>query len=128
MFENNCSITGNLTRDPEIRYTAQTQKAVAHFTVAVNRQKRQGEDRGADYIPCVAFDKTAEAIEKFLAKGSMVGVRGRWTTGSYKNREGQTVYTHELTVDDLKFLSRREEREEPRQMDSFAAINEDVPF
>lgn len=129
MFENNVSIVGNLTADPEMRYASESQMAIMKFRVAVNRQKKNGEDRGADFISCVAFGKTAEVAEKFIFKGSKVGVRGRWTTGSYKDRDGKTVFTNELTVDDLLFLSPKGEvQREAKPMDNFAAINEDVPF
>lgn len=130
MFENNVSIVGNLTADPEMRYASDSQMAILKFRVAVSRQKKNGEDRGADFINCVAFGKTAETAERYICKGFKVGVRGRWTTGSYKDRDGKTIYTNELTVDDLLFLSNKGDvqREAPRQMDNFAAINEDVPF
>lgn len=130
MFENNVSITGNLTADPEMRYGADSQMAILKFRVAVNRQKRNGEDRGADFINCVAFGKTAEVAEQYLVKGFKVGVHGRWTTGQYKDKDGKTVFTNELTVEDLLFLSRRDEvpRKETGVADTFAALNEDVPF
>lgn len=132
MYENEVRLLGNLVADPEVRATAGANPmSVATFRVAINRPKRNGEDRGADYITCKAWGKTADVVEKWLHKGSKVGIGGRWTTGSYKNRDGQTVYTNECTVEEIKFFS-EPQQERPRQeeahYDGFAQLNEDVPF
>jgi single-strand DNA-binding protein len=73
---------------------------VARFTLAVNRK---GKDKGADFISCVAFGKQAEFIEKYMRKGMKADLSGRITTGSYKDKDGKTVYTTEVTVEDIEF-------------------------
>lgn len=101
---NNVTLIGRLTKDPEIRYT-RDQTAVATFTVAINRGKdKNGEDRGADFPRVVAYGRTAENCERFLAKGRLVGVQGRIQTGSYTNKDGATVYTTDVVADRVEFL------------------------
>ena len=105
---NNVTLIGRLTRDPEVRYTSSTQMAVARFTIAVDRQfKRDGEPT-ADFIPIVAFGKTAELCERFLSKGRQVAVEGRIQTGSYTNKDGNKVYTTDVVANRVEFLGGRE--------------------
>ena len=94
---------GRLTRDPEVRYSQGSNTAVARYTVAVDRKfKREGEPT-ADFIPCVAFGKQAEFAEKYFRKGTKVVISGRTTTGSYTNKDGQKIYTTEITVEEQEF-------------------------
>jgi len=101
---NSVVLIGRLARDPELSYTPNTQTAVARFTIAVDRPRRQGEDQGADFIRVTVWGRQAETCDRYLAKGRQVAVLGRITTGSYKNREGATVYTTEVTADRVEFL------------------------
>lgn len=64
--------------------------------------KREGEPT-ADFIPCVAFGKQAEFAEKYFRKGTKVVISGRITTGSYTNKDGQKIYTTEITVEEQEF-------------------------
>lgn len=101
---NNVILIGRLTKDPEIKYT-RDQTAVATFTVAINRGKdKNGEDRGADFPRVVAYGRTAENCERYLAKGRLVGIQGRLQTGSYENKDGYTVYTTDIIADRVEFL------------------------
>lgn len=102
---NNVTLTGRLTKDPELRYT-QTQKPVVRFTLAVDKPNR---DAQADFIQCTAFDKTAEVINNYCKKGRMIGVNGRITTGSYQKQDGSKVYYTEVTVSQMEFIGGRED-------------------
>lgn len=95
---------GRLTRDPEVRYTnGDKPMCIARYTLAVDRRfKREGQD-GADFIPCVAFGKGGEFVEKYCKKGTKLAVSGRIQTGSYTNRDGQKVYTTEIVVEEQEF-------------------------
>lgn len=101
---NKVIIMGRLTRDPDIRYTqGDNPMCIARYTLAVDRRfKKQGEQT-ADFIPCVAFGKTAEFVEKYCHKGTKLAIVGRITTGSYTNKDGQKVYTTEVTVEEQEF-------------------------
>ena len=98
-------LKGNLTKDPELKHTS-SGNAVAGFTVATKRD--YGEDAGADYIPCVAWKKTAETIHMYLHKGSPILVRGRLQYRKYTNRDGQEVKVAEVIVDSFEFCDKKE--------------------
>lgn len=99
---NTVVLMGRLTRDPEIRYS-QTGTAVARFNLAVNRRfSREGEP-GSDFINCIAFGKSAEFAEKYFRKGLKIVIRGRIQTGSYTNRDGATVYTTDVIIEEQNF-------------------------
>ena len=101
---NQVILIGRLVRDPELSYTPNTQSAMCRFTIAVDRPRRQGEDAGADFIRITVWGRQAETCDRYLSKGRQVAVAGRIQTGSYKNREGVTVYTTDVVADRVEFL------------------------
>ena len=105
---NKVILMGRLTRDPEVRYSqGESPLAIARYTLAVDRRfnRNNGGDnqQTADFISCVAFGKSGEFAERYLRKGTKIAVSGRIQTGSYTNRDGQTVYTTEVVVEDQEF-------------------------
>jgi single-strand DNA-binding protein len=101
---NSVSLIGRLTKDPDIRYGAESQTAVARFSIAIDRGKdKNGESRGTDFPNIVCFGKTAELVERFVSKGRLVGIQGRIQTGKYE-KDGRTVYTTEVLADRVEFL------------------------
>jgi len=103
---NRVILMGRLTRDPEVRYSqGERQMAIARYTLAVDRRGRRdaGQDAQADFIRCVAFDRAAEFAEKYFHQGMRVLVSGRIQTGSYQDRDGKTVYTTDVVVEDQEF-------------------------
>lgn len=118
---------GRLTKDPETRYTqGENQMAVTRYTVAIDRP---GRDKGADFIGCVSFGRTAEFAEKWFKRGMRVAVEGRIQTGSYKDRDGRTVYTTEVVVDHHEFAQSKTEGtevEKPTSNDDFMAVPDGV--
>lgn len=133
---NKVMLIGRLTRDVEMNYSANN-TAVARYTLAINRPyKREGEQE-ADFLRCVAFGKTAELAERYLAKGVRVAIDGRIQTGSYTNRDGQKVYTTDIIVERQEFLEKRAENSQTApdtqyDSDSFMdipdGIDEELPF
>ena len=87
---NKAILVGRLTRDPELRNT-NSGAAVVSFTVAVNRTftSNSGE-READFINCIAFNKQAENLHRYIRKGGLVGVEGRIQSRSYTAQDGST--------------------------------------
>ena len=80
--------------------------AIARYTLAVDRRGRANTSNGeqtADFIQCVAFDRSAEFAEKYFHQGTKLVVTGRIQTGSYTNKDGQKVYTTDIVVDDQEF-------------------------
>lgn len=96
---NKIFLIGRLTKDPQ-RGQTQSGKTVARFSVAV---KKQGQD-GADFFDATAFDKTAENILQYLAKGRQVAVVGRVSIGSYTDRNGVTRKTFDILADQVEFI------------------------
>ena len=102
---NKVVLMGRLTADPDVRYSnnGDNQLAIARYTLAVDRRfKRDGEPT-ADFIRCVAFGRAGEFAEKYFHKGIKIAVDGRIQTGSYQNKDGQTVYTTEVVVENQEF-------------------------
>ncbi|WP_312354064.1 single-stranded DNA-binding protein, partial [Aminipila sp.] len=97
-------LIGRLTRDPEVRYIPTTQMAVATFTLAIDRPTGQGKEKQTDFPRITVFGKQAENCERFLTKGRLVGIQGRIQTGSYKNKDGVTVYTTDVVANNVEFL------------------------
>lgn len=103
---NKVILMGRLTRDPDVRVsTGERQMSIARYTLAVDRRRRSdnGGEQTADFISCVAFDRSAEFAEKYLHQGTKVVVTGRIQTGSYTNKDGQKVYTTDVVVEDQEF-------------------------
>ena len=140
--------TGNLTADPELKTvdTANGPQIVCNFTVAVNRIYKN--QRTADYYRVSCWNKQAENAERFLHKGSKVGVIASMITArGYTNRNGEIAASMEVPADEIEYLSARSDgpRQEPEQQaaqpeqtmpptdkDGFMSIpddiDEDLPF
>lgn len=111
---NSVILMGRLTKDPEIT-EGKDDFIVARYTLAVDRpfKNRDGE-READFIRCQAFGKAAEFAETYLEKGMMIAIKGQLRTGSYENKEGQTVYTTDVNVEQHFFTGSAKKEEEER--------------
>ncbi|SEO41034.1 single-strand binding protein [Amphibacillus marinus] len=104
---NRVVLVGRLTKDPDLRYTANG-VAVANFTIAVNRPfSNQQGDREADFINCVIWRKPAENLANYMNKGSLIGVDGRIQTRSFDGQDGKRVYVTEVVADSVQFLESR---------------------
>jgi single-strand DNA-binding protein len=103
---NKVMLIGNLTRDPEVRYTPQG-NAVASFVVATNREwKSDGETKQvADFHNVVAWNKLAEICGQLLKKGTKVYVEGRLQTRNWEDSQGSKKYKTEVVVDDMIILT-----------------------
>jgi single-strand DNA-binding protein len=108
---NSVVLIGRLARDPELSYTSNSQTPMCRFTLAVDRPRRNGEDAGADFLRVVVFGRQAETCDRYLSKGRQAAVHGRIETGSYKNREGVTVYTTDIIADRVEFLGGGQDRQ-----------------
>lgn len=98
----NCvALTGNLTADPELKYT-NSNKAVCTFTLAVTTGF--GANQKVDFITVVTWDKKAESCAKYLVKGQPCAVSGKITTGSYTAKDGTKRYTFQVTANEVQFL------------------------
>ncbi len=135
---NQVVLIGRLTKDPEIRYTAQAQMAVARFSVAIDRPKKPDGEKQTDFPNVVVFGRQAENCERFLGKGRLVGIQGRIQTGSYTKKNGENAYTTDVVANNVEFLDwgeqkaqKKERRQAPQPdvPDGFAEMeDEDIPF
>ncbi|HET7676579.1 MAG TPA: single-stranded DNA-binding protein [Candidatus Limnocylindrales bacterium] len=114
MSLNKVMIIGNLGRDPEMRYTPSGQ-AVTQFTVAVNRNYRDGQgewQEETEWFRVVVWREAAERAAEYLRKGSKVYCEGRLQTRQWEDRDGQKRYTTELIADRVMNLERRSRDED----------------
>jgi len=138
---NSVVLIGRLARDPELSYTPNTQTAACRITLAVDKPRKNGEDAGADFIRVTVWGAQAENCNKYLSKGRQVAIHGRINTGSYKNRDGQTVYTTDVVADKVEFLGAHGENSrsngrnseagsnyQPERETGFSQFNEPMPF
>lgn len=131
---NQVALIGRLTKDPELKYTAGTQTAVATFKIAINRPFSKTEE--ADFIRIVVYGKPAENCGTYLSKGSLVGVQGRIQTGSYETKTGEKRYTTDIVAERVEFLSKankesaKQDNEDqiPDGFHAFDDEDETVPF
>lgn len=117
---NKVFLSGNLTRDVEVRYT-QTGKAYARTGIAV---KRPFSKDAVDFFNLTAWDKTAEFMGKWFAKGSRVLVDGRIQTSSYEDKNGNKVNAVDVIVENVEFADSKKKD----AFDGENVPNEDIPF
>jgi single-strand DNA-binding protein len=131
---NNWVGVGRATKDVETRYSqGDNPMAVSKVTMAID--SGYGDKKKTNFVPIVAFGKTAEAMEKYLVKGKLFAVQGEYTTGSYKNKEGVTVYTTQITANKVQILEwgdkqdTQEGAQDPGVPEGFSALDSDeIPF
>lgn len=101
---NKVCLIGRLTKDPEIRYTQTNNVMVANFNLAVNRRfARENEERQADFISIIAWNKTAEFINQYFKRGQQVGIVGRIQTRTWDDDDGKTHYVTEVVAEEVYF-------------------------
>ena len=131
MSINRVNISGNLTRDPELRQT-QGGMAILSLGVAVNdRRKNQQTGEWEDvpnFVDCVVFGTRAEKLAQFLAKGAKVAIEGklRW---SQWEKDGARRSKLEVIVDEIEFMSRGGSQGQRQQQTASADLyDENIPF
>lgn len=103
---NKVVLTGRLTTDPDIR-NAPSGMLVARYRLAVPRKYKKDGEQQADFISCITFGKSADFAERYLQKGTKICVSGRIETGHYTNKDGKTVYTTEVVVEEHEFCEKK---------------------
>ena len=127
---NKTILLGRLTKDPEVRYTQSTNTMVTSFTLAVNRRfVKQGEDRKADFINCITWNKTAEFVSKYFKKGQQVGVIGRIQTRNYDDEQGIKHYVTKVIAEEVYFAGAKKVETQNNTIDDFEITDiSDLPF
>lgn len=137
---NKVILMGRLARDPEVRYTANG-TCVATLTIATDRpvsRDNAGGAPSADFIPCVAWNRTAELVGHYLAKGRQVLVEGSNRVRSYEAKDGSKRYVMEVVIDHIEFIGSKSDNTanndsgmaDNNQRASFAGkpVQDDIPF
>lgn len=101
---NNVSLIGRLTKDPEVRYMTGAETPITTITLAIDAYMKKDGTKSTDFPRVTLFGKQAQTAEKYLKKGQQVGITGRIHTSSYKNKNGDTVYTTDVVADKLFIL------------------------
>lgn len=125
---NKCILMGRLTKNPELRHT-NNGTAVTSFNIAVDNG--YGENKTTDFINCVAWNKTAEFVEKHFTKGQMIALVGRVSTRTWEGQGGKKNYVTEVTAESVSFCGSKSAAESTQASgDEFEIIEEpdDLPF
>ena len=123
---NKAILMGRLTKDPELRHTS-TGTPVCSFSIAINNGS--GENQTTDFINCVAWNKTAEFVDKYFAKGRMIVVIGRITTRTWEGQDGKKNYATEVVASEVSFGDSKKENASDSD-DEFTPLEmpDDTPF
>ncbi len=143
---NRVVLVGRLTRDPELRRT-NSGTSVCSFTVAIdNRGKNPDGTKSTSFIPCTAFQQSADNMSKFVRKGSLVGIEGRLNQRSYTRQDGSKASVLEVLCDSVQFLEPKSANanagdntvsftddnapaeEEGKNLDQVNITDDDLPF
>jgi single-strand DNA-binding protein len=130
---NKVILVGNLTRDPEVRYTAHG-TAVTTFGLAITHRYRQGDELKEEtcFVDCVTFGRQAETVGEYLQKGRPALVEGRLRWQSWETDEGQRRSKHTVLAERVQFLSSparvRQEERETAEMSDPSPDTDDIPF
>ena len=132
---NKVILIGNLTKDPEIRYTPNG-TAVASFSIAINRKYKQGDELKEEvcYIDIVVFGKQAETCGQYIKKGNAIIVDGRLNQRRWETEDGQKRSKHEVVAQSVRFLSKRDDSSKEGPIDDTSGHSQsdtpenDVPF
>lgn len=131
---NKVLLCGRVTRDPDVRYS-DNQKAVARFSLAVDRRFAREGDPTADFFNCTAFGKVAEIVEKHVVKATKLIIIGRVQNDTYTNKDGEKVYSVQILVDELEFAESKRSQEDSSQqtnsegfMNIPQGIDDELPF
>lgn len=133
---NHVVLIGRTTKDIEVMKT-NSGKSVSSFTLAVDRYNGNGENL-TDFINCVAWNKTAETLSRYVHKGHKVGIEGSLQVRSYEDKQGQNRYVTEVVVNRIEFLQSRSNEQSNDNSNEIEEINsvnnaididtEDLPF
>lgn len=132
---NKTIITGRTTADCELKQTT-SGTPVAAFSIAVRRTFKNAKgEYESDFFDCVAYNKTAETISKYVKKGDLIGIEGRLQKRSYTNKDDRKIYITEIIVENVEFLQSKKQETPPSFAETtgsaqFEEIDpfEDLPF
>ena len=108
---NNIILMGRITKNPELKYST-SRKSKCNFTIAVTRKYKKDE---ADFINCVAWEKTAETIAEFFKKGNRILIHGRLNVRNFVDEAEETKWIYEVITDEFEFIEKKGENDNVSQ-------------
>lgn len=125
---NRVVLVGRLTRDPELRKTT-SGASVASFTLAVdNRMAKDSSEKSASFIPCIAWNLTADNVVKYTRKGSLVAIDGFIVQRTYERKDKTIANVIEVIADAVQFLTPKVKEEKPTEEEAKTAQDKKLPF
>lgn len=124
---NKAILMGRLTRDPELRHTG-SGTPVCSFNIAINNGT--GESQTTDFINCVAWNKTAEFVNKYFEKGRMIAIVGRIQTRTWDGQDGKKNYATEVVVSEVSFCDSKKDETATKENEDFIPVedNAELPW
>lgn len=119
---NKVHLIGNLTRDPELRYTKHN-TPVASYTIAINT--RYGELQETNFINITSWGKSGEFVSKYFKKGQPIALTGRLKNKNYEDSQGIKHYSIEVITEDIEFVGNKKQ-EEVQFVDEYNLENEKI--
>ena len=117
---NTVNLIGRIVKDPVAR-SMQNGQLQVRFTLAVDRNFKNKEGkRDADFPFCVAYNKTAEIVQRYCGKGDLIAINGEIRTSSYDDKDGRHVFNTEINVNDLTMLESRQQKAERNAQGGYA--------
>lgn len=124
---NKVILMGRIVRDPDVRYSKGDKPiAIARYTLAINRNRKNAGDQEVDYINCVCLGKNAEVAEKYFYKGIRLVISGKIQSGSYINPEGRKIYTTTVLAEEQQFAESKYASFTKEEMDNMMSEYVDV--
>lgn len=124
---NKVFLIGRLTKDPELRHTT-SGTPVCQVNIAVDRPRQKDKDQEADFINVLIWDKQAENVAKYQAKGNKIAVEGKIQTSKYKDKDDKTIFKTEIIATGIQYLDSIKKNEEVSVIESKSAEEYDLPF
>lgn len=120
---NQVSVIGRIVRDIELKELGEG-KQVVNNTIAIPMTFKKDSGQDTDFIPIVAWNKTAVLLHQYCKKGNLIGLTGRMQSRSYLNKENETIYVVEMVVNTVQFLSNKpkEETSQPVQVPNIPVL------
>jgi len=122
---NKVILMGRLTRDPEIRYTQNTNLTVANFSIAVSRRfAKENDEVKADFFSVIAWNKTGEFVGKYFKKGQQVLVSGRLQNRNWTDQQGVKHYATDVIAEEVEFADSKKNSDSENFNNTFGNVPE----
>ena len=131
---NHVVLVGRLTKDPELRWIAGTEKAVSTLNLAVDRKyKDKNGEKITDFFLCDCFGKTAEFAANYLSKGRLVAIQGELHIDRYQDKDGNKKSTTKISISEIRALDKKgdkpQDNQAPNDPPGFQSLDDDeIPF